>query len=126
MKKILLFSLLCSLVVSSSVSAKITYNARVPLPGASKANLKLQADTLMPVYTAAGIKVPKCTKLSIYDTAILKQPHDMVMEDGKYVSGSWSEQWAVKACGQNVYVPIEFVLDKDGATYLIDNSKVHF
>ena len=125
MKRILLGLLLFVMSVGM-VYAKVTYNVKLPLNGVTKANIKLQGDTLMPVYTAASIKVPSCNKLSITDTAILKQPHDLIKKGDKYVSGSWTELWTVKACGQNVYVPVEFVLDSEGTTYMIDNSKVHF
>lgn len=125
MKKLLMVFLFL-LVFSPFALAKINYDMKLPLRGATKANSKLQADTLMAVYTAASIKMPYCSKFSIYDTAIIKQPKDLKKENGNYISGSWTEQWAVKACGQNVYVPINFVIDESGTSYVIENSKVHF
>ena len=106
--------------------AKVSYNIKLPLAGVTHANTKLQGDILMPVYTAASIKVPSCNKLSIVDTAILKQPHNLVKDGDNYVAGSWSEQWTVRACGQNVYIPIDFLIDETGTTYVIENNKVHF
>ena len=125
MKKILLVFLFL-FIFSPLALAKINYDVKLPLKGATKANLKLQSDTLMAVYTSASIKMPYCNKLSIYDTAIIKQPKNLKKEGDKYVSGNWTEQWAVKACGQNVYVPVNFVIDENGASYFIENSKVHF
>lgn len=124
MKKFFVLSLV--LTLGCSVLAKSTYSYKLPLPGATKANVKLQGDTLLPVYTSASIKMPYCNKFSIYDTAVLKQPKNLVKENDQYVSGNWTEQWAVKGCGQNVYVPVNFVIDKSGTSYFIDNSKVHF
>ncbi len=124
---VFVFCFLLGIILSAGiVLAKTTYNVKVPLPGVSKANVQLQTDAILSVYTAASIKVPNCNKFSIYDTAILKQPHDLIKKDGKLVSGFWEEQWAVKACGQNVYVPIEFIIEPDGTTFVIENSKVHF
>ena len=122
-----IFCLFLSSILSVGiVLAKTSYNIKVPLPGTSKANTKLQADALIPVYTAAAVKVPNCNKFSIYDTAIIKQPYDLIKQDGKFVSGFWEEQWAVRACGQNVYVPIEFIIEPDETTFVIENSKIHF
>ena len=124
MKKFfMLFLFLC---LGCSVFAKTTYNYKLPLPGATKANVKLQGDTLLPVYTSAAAKMPNCTKMSVIDTAILKQPYNTKIENGKYVDGIWKEQWTVKGCGQNIYVPINFVIDKSGTTYMIDQKEVHF
>ena len=114
--KNLLLVFLFLLVVTPFAFAKINYDTKLPLRGATKANAKLQSDTLMAVYTAASVKMPYCNKFIISDTAIIKQPRD----------NSWTEQWTVRGCGQNVYVPVEFVLDETGATYIINNSKVHF
>ena len=128
MKKfVFIFCFLLGIILSAGiVLAKTTYNMRVPLPGASKASTKLQTDALLSVYTAASIKAPNCNKFSIYDTAILRQPYDLIKKDDKFVSGFWEEQWAVRACGQNVYVPIEFIIEPEGTTFVIENSKVHF
>ena len=125
MKNILLVLMLLFLF-APSVCAKINYDTKLPLRGTTKANAKLQADTMFAVYTAASVKMPYCSKFSITDTAILKQPKNLVKEGDMYVSGNWTEQWAVKACGQNVYVPINFVIDKSGTSYFIENNKVHF
>lgn len=127
-KSALFFSLLLftGFISASIVWAKASYNVKVPLPGASKANLKLQVNTLPSVYTSATIKVPKCNKFFVSDTAIVKQPYDLIREDDRFVSGFWEEQWAVKACGQTVYVPIVFIIEPEGTTFVIENSKVHF
>jgi hypothetical protein len=92
MKKFTLFFsllLVTGLISANIVWAKTSYNVKVPLPGASKANLKLQVNTLPSVYTAAAIKVPNCKKFSVTDTAIIKQPYDLIKENDRFVSGFW-------------------------------------
>lgn len=120
------FVLIAVLSFGSSVFAKSTYNYKLPLPGATKANAKLQGDTLLPVYTSATSKMPNCGKLSIVDTAVLKQPYNTKSENGKIIEATWKEQWTVKGCGQNVYVPVNFIMENGGTTYMINQKDVHF
>ena len=120
------FILLTIFLSGCSVLAKTSYNYNLPLAGATKADTKLQGDTLLPVYTSASSKIPNCAKMSVIDTAILKQPYNTKLENGKYVEGTWKEQWTVKGCGQNVYVPVNFIIDKSGTTYMINQKDVHF
>ncbi len=87
-----------------------------PLPGGSIANTKLQSDTLSTSYAAAATKVTNCSKFSVVNTKVLKQP----------TNGSWDEEWTVNACGKKVYVPITFILTPTGATYMISPRKIHF
>lgn len=124
MKKI--FCLLIILSFGSCAWCKTSYNYKLPLPGATKADAKLQGDTLLPVYTSASVKLPKCEKMSVIDTAILKQPYNTKFENGKYIEGVWKEQWTVKGCGQNVYIPVNFIIEKSGTTYMINQKEVHF
>jgi len=123
MKKILL--LVVVFILSISVTyAKAFYNGKLPLPGASRADINLQSDTFMDVYSAASLKVTDCSKFAIIDTAILKQPHEVEKNGSKFKA--WSEQWTVKACGQKVFVPIEFLTKESDTTHVIENSRVHF
>ena len=124
MKKFFVLSLVLSF--GCCVWAKSSYNYKLPLPGATKADVKLQGDTLLPVYTSATSKMPNCAKMSVIDTAVLKQPYNTKMENGKYIEGTWKEQWTIKGCGQNVYVPVNFIIDKSGTTYTINQKDVHF
>lgn len=78
--------------------------------------MKLQYDTLIPVYSAANLKTENCNNFSIINTKVLKQPSN----------GNWKEEWVVNVCGKNVYVPITFIFDNYGATYMISPKEIHF
>ena len=93
MKRYIIFLLV---ILSASAFAANT----LPLPGESLANEKLQADTLMTSYAAAGTKVSNCNNYSVINTKVLRQP----------ANGSWKEEWVINACGKNVFVPITFIL----------------
>lgn len=114
MKKILISMLVLFGGVVFAQEPKI--NTKLPLPGATLCNTKLQYDTLIPAYTAANLKVGNCNNLSITNTKVLKQPSN----------GNWKEEWVINACGKQVYVPITFILDSRGATYMISPKDVHF
>ncbi len=109
MKRYIIFLLL---IFSTSAFAANT----LPLPGQSLANEKLQSDTLMTSYAAAGTKVSNCNNYSVINTKVLRQP----------ANGSWKEEWVINACGKNVFVPITFILDSTGATYAISAREIHF
>lgn len=114
MKKILISLLLLVGVGVSGQEPKI--NTKLPIPGATLANMKLQYDTLIPVYRVASLKVANCNNLSVINSKVLKQPSN----------NNWKEEWVVNACGKNVFVPIIFTLDTYGATYMISPKDVHF
>lgn len=118
MKKFLLVLLLIMLFCGQ-VFAKPKLGTKLPLPGKSLANVKLQGDTLLAAYVAAGSKNRGCENMNIVNTHVLIPPKDLKKENGKYVSGYWVEGWDINCCGQMTYVPIQFILDKTGATYSI-------
>ncbi len=109
MKKYFIISIL--LIGLSTLAANT-----LPLPGQSLANEKLQADTIMTAYAAAGTFVPACSNYSVTDTKVLRQP----------ANGSWKEEWVINACGNKVFVPITFILDSSGATYSISAREIHW
>ncbi len=107
----------------SSANNQISF----PLPGTSIANSKLQYDTIVPAFTVAMIKVgQRCEDLNVIDTQVIQQPTGLQYKKGKPVNGQWTEEWAVNACNKKVYVPIDFILDSKGATFVIDpkNAKL--
>lgn len=120
MKKLLVSGLLLLTFVTSSVCTAFGYNTRTPLPGTTIADKKLQQDTLMSAYLAVGtIMTGSCRKMSVIDTKVTKEPYDVEYQDGKKVAGKWEEVWTVNACQQEYDVPIEFILDKSGASHII-------
>lgn len=100
------------------------FSSQVPLPGNSVANTKLQYDTLMPVYMLVSTKVDNCDSMSVIDTKVTRKPYDLKSVNGRYTQGQWNELWTVKACGKTAKVPIKFVLDSTGASYVISENKI--
>ncbi len=90
------------------------------LPGETMANETLIQDTLPSVYMTASALVPNCENFSVTDTRVLQPPHDLKMQNGRYVAGQWQEAWTVQACHQQLIVPVDFILDPTGATFAIN------
>lgn len=109
------FFLLIGLVISGSVSS-----FAAALPGETMANDTLIQDTLPSVYMTASALVPSCENFSVTDTRVLQPPHDLKMQNGRYVAGQWQEAWTVQACHQQLIVPVDFILDPTGATFAIN------
>ena len=118
---ILLFSL--SFFIGYSVFAQ-DYNISLPLPGTSAANTKLQYDTLQPVYMAVGTKASNCDHMKVIDTKVTKQPYNLKYRGQQVVGGLWEELWSVNACSKIYDVPIKFILDDTGASYVISPKNV--
>ena len=87
------------------------YDTKVPVPGKTLADGKLQADMLFPVY-AYGLRIaaPDCQTFSITDTNITKPKNN----------GSWEEIWTVKACTRTARIPIKFSTTEQGTDFAID------
>jgi len=122
MKKIVI--VLFVMLFCTQVFAKPKLGTKLPLPGKSLANVKLQADTLLAAYTTASTKNKGCEDMNIVNTHVLVPPKDLKMEKGKYVSGYWVESWDINCCGNMTYVPIRFTLDKTGASYSINQNLI--
>ena len=123
MKKLFIFLFGLSFLIGSTVFAQ-GYNTRLPLPGTSVANTKLQYDTLPPVYMAVGIKALNCNNMKVIDTKVTKQPYNLEYRGQQVVGGHWEELWSVNACSKIYDVPIEFILDDTGASYVISPKNV--
>lgn len=117
MKKILI--VLFIMLFCGQVFAQPKLGTKLPLPGKSLADVKLQGDTLLSAYTVAASKNKGCEVMNIVNTHVLIPPKDLKMENGKYISGSWVEGWDINCCGRMTYVPIQFILDKTGTSYSI-------
>lgn len=95
------------------------------LPGTSIADALLQRDTLLPLYTVTAVKVPDCNDISVINTELISRPeYNKIKGNKKYASSPWNELWTVKACGKNVYVPITFVPNEKGTSYIIKSDSV--
>lgn len=113
------FFLLTSLVISGSVSS-----FAAALPGETMANNTLIQDALPSVYMTVSALVPDCEDFSVTDTRVLQPPHDLKMQNGRYVAGQWQEAWIIQACRRQVIVPIDFILDPTGATFAINVKNI--
>ncbi len=104
-----------SILSISSVAFAYSYNANLPVPGKTIASQDLQSDSLFSVYSfALRAASPDCKDFSIINTSVTKPKKD----------GIWEENWTVKACTNNITIPIIFT-DKDGVTsYDIDPMRV--
>ncbi|MBQ8459143.1 hypothetical protein IJ541_03455 [bacterium] len=122
MKKLFLSFIISCLFMPACFGAN--YNTRTPLPGNTLANRKLQYDTIMPVYMATGTKLKNCETMSIINTKVTRQPYNLKMQGGQYTQGQWEELWTVNACGKTADVPIKFILDSTGATYMISPNNI--
>lgn len=111
-------------LAGTAVIAKPEFSYKLPLPGETMGNQKLQYDTLMPVYVMANSKVKDCQNFSISNTKVTRKPYNLKTKNGAYIAGEWEELWTVKACSKNVDVPIKFILDPSGATYVISDECV--
>ena len=113
-----------SIIFFTGICFASEYNTRVPLPGNTVANTKLQYDTLMPVYMAVATKIKSCDRMSVVNTKVTKEPYDLKYQYGQTVAGKWEEIWSVKACQQQFEVPIKFILDSTGASYMISPENI--
>ena len=125
MKKLILYTTLASTLFLSTICSAAEYNTRIPLPGSTVANEKLQYDTLMPVYMAVATKTKNCDKMSVTNTQVTKEPYDLEYQYGQAVAGKWEELWSVNACQQQFEVPIKFILDITGASYVVSPNRIY-
>lgn len=123
-RNVIVFSLFLTSLLGMRVYAS-SNGPKVPLPGKTIANTKLQVDTLMPAQLAASTVVKNCGKFTVTDTVVIQQPKDLVVENNMYVGGNWREKWTINACGTNVYIPITFVMDNTGTSYIINQKEVY-
>ena len=121
---IILATLIFALSSTACYAEQSKIDTKLPLAGGTLCNLKLQADTLIPAYVAASVKKQNCKNLKITNTRVTKQPYNLKYQNGNAIGGNWEEVRTVNACNQNVYVPIKFILDPTGATYVIEQDKV--
>ena len=120
MKKFIALNILLLAIFISSASTVFAYSNRVPLIGTTIADKSLQKKTLMAAYLAVGTAMPtSCKKMSVLDTKVTKEPYDLEYQDEKKIAGKWEEIWTINACQQEYDVPIEFIIDKTGTSYII-------
>ena len=122
-KKLLIAIIGITFAIVNYAFAK-SYNTNVPLPGESVANQKLQYDTLMSVYMAVGTQVANCENMKVVNTKVTKQPYNLKYRGQQVVGGLWEELWSVNACSKIYDVPIKFILDETGASYVISPQNV--
>lgn len=116
--------ILISLFITLEAHAGYHLSAKVPLPGKSIADTRLQLDSLKAVYAVSSLMNQGCKKMSVTNTEILESPKDIGFKDGALTQGNWTELWTVDCCKKEVYVPIKFILHEKGCTYAINPQEV--
>lgn len=101
------------------------YDVNLPLSGESIANHKLQYDTLRSVYMAVGIKTNNCGNMKVVNTKVTKQPYNIRYRGQQAVSGDWEELWSINACSEIYNVPVKFILDETGASYVVSPNNIY-
>ncbi len=82
----------------------------VPVPGATTANLTLQADVTKNIMLIEKGRAPARADPKIANTAVLERGAD---------GASTAERWTVDRCGQPVNYRVSYVPDGQGGTYFI-------
>lgn len=109
---ILLSSLMLMLGITNCFADNIT---NFPIKGGTLSNIILQKDTAPSVLSAVAFVNRNCNNRQITNSKVLKQPNNNM----------WQEEWTVNACNINYYVPITFIIDATGATFLINPKNIH-
>ncbi|HYE48870.1 MAG TPA: hypothetical protein VEB20_04720 [Azospirillaceae bacterium] len=82
------------------------------IPGSTIADIRLQRDTITHVYLAALAARPDC------DDKIMSDTRFEGFAEGPVPKGAqikpWAETWTVRACGEDIKVPVMFVPDATG------------
>lgn len=109
MKKILMMSIMIATITTAALA--YSYDTKVPVPGKTLADGRLQSEMLFPIY-AYGLRVasPECKDFAITDTEITKQKEN----------GNWEEVWTVKACERTARIPVKFTTTESGTDFAID------
>jgi len=92
----------------------------------SLANDILQRDTINGIggiKMILGVKGYECQP-KLLEAEVLQQPTDIKLYQGVAVSGYWREFWTLQCNDSKVTVPIKFVLDKTGASWVITLDEV--
>lgn len=122
LKKI--FILVIGLSFISGICSFAQNYGNYSLPGNSVANTKLQQDTLGTVFMAVATKEKDCKNMRVTNTKVTKQPYDLKYKGQQIVGGYWDEIWTVNACSKTYDVPIKFILDETGASYVISPKNI--
>lgn len=115
MKKGLLITL--ATIALTTVAFAYSYDTKVPVPGKTLTDGKLQSEMLFPVY-AYGLRIATadCQEYSISNTEVTKPKNN----------GSWEEVWTVKACSRIARIPIKFSTTEQGTDFAIDPMGVRW
>lgn len=102
--------------------------ASLPLKAASVAgdtiaDEVLIYDTLPMLYATVLIAAQQseCRDFDILNTEFIH--HNLNLQNNKYI-GEWYEKWTVKACGDNYLVPITFIQNQTGTTFMFSPKDV--
>ena len=80
--------------------------------------------TLPTVFLAVKTKATRCQTMKVTNTTVTKQPYNLKYKNQQAVAGVWEELWTVKACSKNYNVPVKFILDSKGASYVVSPENI--
>lgn len=88
------------------------------IPGQTLADPGLRRDTVRTILENEKVVAPDCTSPKVVNTAIVEQPSNMVVKDGRAVQGGWSESWMIDRCGTQVAYGVSYTADPNGGTFI--------
>ncbi len=120
------YFVLILLLLIGMASYSVEYlGMRLPLPGATIADMKTQANTLGFVFSRVAREQKKCHKLSVVDTKVTEELSNVQYNQHKRkIGGNWNEEWTVNACGNEVVVPIYFQIRRNGVMSTIGTPQI--
>ncbi len=116
-KKILSTLLIFSCGLASFAGGYL--NTKFPLPGESIADHKAQINTIGYVFSYAARNVRGCNNFKVTDTKVTAELQNASYKNGRLITGNWSEEWVVDACGINVNVPVDFKINKSHTEFYL-------
>ncbi len=118
MKKILSFLLLTFIMSSTAVFARSYLGTELPLVGKTLLPQNMQAVVLGFVYSKASRSVNGCNKFMLKNTIVTKEKSNIEYNrNGVEIGGTWSEDWIIDACGNDIIIPVDFTTTKNGVKY---------
>lgn len=118
MKKLLLA--IVALFLGTSCFAVQYFGVQLPLKGQTITDKRTQSIALGYVFAKLNKEVKHCRKFDIVNTKVITQPQNVVInKTGRKISGTWSEEWTVSACGENKVVPIYFENRRNGTMPIV-------
>jgi hypothetical protein len=96
------------------------------VPGKTIADPVLQRDALgflaQRDFSVAGAEAT-CQARKVIDTEMLQPLEDAAVQDGRPISGRWTERWTLDRCGKPVRYVLRFSTTQKGTTFKVDHEQ---